>query len=267
MRASKVKNLALIILALLNVVLLCLVIPMRLEQHRQDQRTAKELERLFAQAEVQLPGELPESQPLHALEATLDTDAAQTAAQAILGGDAEAERESYFLSYRSEAGSCQIRRSHLQAELAGRTLSGSKKTAVRRLYEQMGLSGSVVAEQENGVTVRQSILGVDVFSAQLSFTFDGEQLTAVRGTFCPVEGTLTALGKETGIGCADALVAFLNARGETGWVGARVISAKQGYVLADSASAAKLRLNPVWRLETDTGVYYVNALTGEVFQD
>lgn len=267
MGTAKVKNLALIILALLNCALLVLVIPMQLQERRQNQRTAQELEALYQSAEVALPERLPEGRNLHALEATLDAEAAAAAAGAILGGSVTSESESYLLQYRSENGQCVIRRTQLEAELNGRSVSGSGVKAVERLLEEMKLTGRV-AEEENGtIAAYQSVLGTEIFSSRLAFTFADGCLTGVSGTFCPVETTLIALGKECCIPCTDALVAFLNARGDTGWVGERILSAEQGYLLADTASAAKLRFTPAWRLETDTGTYFVNGLTGEVFQD
>ena len=265
MGAAKVKNLALIILVLLNCALLILVIPMRLQERSQNQRTLQALNNLYQNAEVQLPDTLPEGQNLHALEATLDAEAANTAATAILGGNVVSEAESFLLQFSSENGQCIIRRTQLDATLNGRNISGTNEKAVKRLLEEMKISGQT-AEEDGVIVAYQSILGMRIFSARLSFTFEDGLLTGVSGAFCPVELTLTAVGKETCIPCTDALVAFLNARGETGWVGARILSVEQGYLLADTASATILRFTPAWRLETDTGAFYVSGLTGEVFQ-
>ena len=267
MGAAKVKNLALIILALLNCALLVLVIPMQMQERRQSWRTTQELRALYESAEVQLPEKIPESRNLHALEATLDPEAAAAAAGAVLGGSVTASSESYLLQYHSPYGTCVIRRTQMEADLEGRNVSGSGVKAVERLLEEMKLSGRAVEEGSGTVAAYQSILGTEIFSSRLIFSFEDGRLTGVSGTFCPVEATLVALGKEFCIPCTDALVAFLNARGETGWVGEVILSAEQGYLLADTASAAKLRFTPAWRLETDTGTYYVNGLTGEVFQD
>ena len=270
MRTSKLKNLVLLILILCNAALLVLVVPTQLSQKRQAQRTAQELRSLFAGYDIRLPaGDLPETLTLYPLEATLDPEAALRAARAILGAEPEAVTEtgSYAMLYAASSGTCALRRERLEATLEDRSLSGSGERAVARLLEDMGLSAHVISSEEGAYTARQSLLGAPVFSADLTFTLWGSRLEAVSGSFCAVEDTLTALSRESCISCSDALVAFLAARDSTGWVGASIARMEQGYLLADSASASKLRLNPVWRLETDTGVYYVNGLTREVFQE
>ena len=59
-------------------------------------------------------------------------------------------------------------------------------------------------------------------------------------------------------------MAFLDARYDLGWVGSAIESVVQGYARSETAAAAAVHLTPVWRLETDTGVFQVNGLTREV---
>ena len=43
-----------------------------------------------------------------------------------------------------------------------------------------------------------------------------------------------------------------------------MLQEQQGYIRSETAAAATVRLTPVWRLETDTGLYQINGMTGEV---
>ena len=61
---------------------------------------------------------------------------------------------------------------------------------------------------------------------------------------------------------AQALVRFLDYRNAAGVVCSRVAGVRCVYQL-QSASAP--RLLPVWEIETDTYVYYVDCETGEVY--
>ena len=61
-----------------------------------------------------------------------------------------------------------------------------------------------------------------------------------------------------------ALMAFLDARFELGWLGSAVLGMEQGYLQSDTASAAMVHLTPVWRLRTDTGDFWIDGMTGVV---
>jgi len=273
MPASKLKNLVILILLLCNVFLLILVVPGRLAAQQQRDALREELGALYAGYGLTLPeGKLPEGRDLYLLEAQYDAEAALTAAQALLGEQvlSESASGSYQSTYTSALGKCTIRRDSLSAALAlGDVVSGSLRTATRKTLNQMNFAidtlGSVVSEGAvNTVTARQSIAGAAVFSCELTFTYRGGVLQSVSGGYCPAAETLTAIGSQTSISCADALVAFLNSMEQTGWVGSAITAIDQGYLLAESAGASTVQLIPVWRLDTDTGTFYVHGITREV---
>ena len=273
MPVSKLKNLVILILLLCNVFLLILVVPGRLAAQQQRDALREELGALYAGYGLSLPeGALPEGQALHLLEAQYDTDVALTAARALLGEQvlAESDSGSYQTTYTSTLGKCTIRRDSLTASLTGgASVNGSLRTATRKTLGRMGFAidtlGSPVSDgTTNTVTARQSIAGATVFSCELTFTYQGGVLQSVSGGYCPAAKTLTAIGTETSISCADALVAFLNSMEQTGWVGSAVTAIEQGYLLAESAGASTVQLIPVWRLSTDTGVFFVHGITREV---
>lgn len=54
-------------------------------------------------------------------------------------------------------------------------------------------------------------------------------------------------------------------RDALGWVGSQITGIQQGYLHSETATSA-LRFTPVWRVETDTAVFYVNGITREVRQ-
>ena len=273
MPASKLKNLVIWILLLCNIFLLILVLPARLQAKQQRSALRAELAELYAGYGLSLPeGDLPQSQNLYLLEAQYDSDAALTAARALLGEEvlAESDSGSYQTVYTSSGGKCTVRRDSLSATLKnGSAVSGNLRNAARETLSRMDFAidtlGAVVSDgAKSTVTARQSIAGASVFSCELTLTYQNGTLLSVSGGFCPTGKTLTAIGTETSISCADALVAFLNAMEQTGWVGSAITEIEQGYLLAESASASTVRLIPVWRLSTDTGVFFVHGITREV---
>ena len=114
------------------------------------------------------------------------------------------------------------------------------------------------------LTATQTVLGVPVFSQGLTLTYANDRLVQLEGVFYTGAGTLTRISDQPCISAADALVAFLSARVDLGWVGSAVTGMTQGYVRSETAAAAAVHLTPVWRLETDTGSFDVNGITGEV---
>lgn len=270
---SKIKNMVLLILSLCCLCLLALVIPTRLQERQQLARTDAQLRALYAAEGLTLPeAALPKSLPLELLDAQLDAEAARAVAQALLGSELMTEEDTggFQLSYSAPSGSCTIRRGALEAELSGGdAVSGSLRRSAMKTMRRMGLSAAEASEPAvtdggSEVTVHQSLLDVPVFSAELRFLYSGGVLRRVSGVCCPIAETLTAASGSVCISCTDALTVFLGAREQTGWVGSAVTGIQQGYLLADTASASTFRLVPVWRLETDTGIFFVNGITREV---
>lgn len=271
---SKVKNLLILILALVNILLLCLVLPLRHERMEQKALEMQRLEDLFSRSGVALAvGALPEGRNLYTLEFSPDPEAVLPAANALLGSAvlAQADSTPYLSLYSSTSGHVEISRGgKLEARFIGRKSAGNVPEEVRSLMEGMGLETASVSEpvrQSAGVytvTAIQKLLDVPVFSSALVFTYRSGALTRLEGTayydttgICRTDDTACA-------SCADALAAFLGSRNALGWVGAEVKEVCQGYFHVETASAAVVRLVPGWRVSTDTGGFWVNGITREV---
>ena len=113
--------------------------------------------------------------------------------------------------------------------------------------------------------VEQALLGMPVFGGTLTFTYQDGALRAADGVFYPESGVITRVSEEACISCADALTQILASRDALGWVGSQITGMQQGYLHSETATSA-LRFTPVWRVETDTTVFYVNGITREVRQ-
>ena len=274
MPASKVKNIILLILALVNVLLLCLVTPLARERRVEAEETAAQLEALFGRYDIRLDaGTLPDTRTLYTLEFSPGDDAGVSAMQALLGDMVLAEDDStrYLRTYSSALGTCSISRSgELSARLEQSQQVGDLEKAARDQMKEMGVEAVQVelpVRRSAGVytvTVYQKLQDVPVFSAALQFTFQNSELARLEGTvYFDVTG-LSRTDDTACISCADALVAFLGSRDELGWVGASVTDAAQGYLRSGTASAAVVRLTPGWKIHTDTGAFWVNGITREV---
>lgn len=276
MAMSKLKNIILAILIAANLLLLALVIPARREARASEQAIFDSLQQLFAEYGVTLDTALPTDEaPLAPLVLEADETAQATAARALLGEDAapDAGAGSYRALYRAASGSCQfVHGGSFSAELSpGRGMSGELPRAAEKLLAAMGFAcdGALSAVRQSAgvytLTATQCALDAPVFSARLTLSCANGALTALSGTFLTGTPTVDAdADTDGGLACADALIAFLHSRDSLGWVGSRVISVRQGYVQTETASATTVRLSPVWRVETDTGAFYVDGATGAV---
>lgn len=274
MPVSKLKNLAILILLLANLALLSLVVPTRLARSQQSQLLRQELQALCSQQQVELSdGAIADTVTLYTLELGEDSQADLQAATALLGAQVLVQDDStrYFSTYRSSLGTCAIGRSgSFQAQLTGQSSCDDLQSHAEATLAAMGFAidrhGNPMLRSDGSTTISaiQSVLGVPVFTQGLTLTYENQCLTAVDGVFFTGAGTVTRVDTQACMSAADALVQFLSARYELGWVGSTVISMEQGYRQADTASAAVVHLTPVWHLQTYTGSFYIDGISGSV---
>ncbi len=274
MPVSKLKNLAILILVLANLALALLVVPNRLTVRQEADARNESLCSLYAQQEISLsPDIIPDTVSLYVLELKDDGSSSLQAAKALLGEKVWLHDTStrYLNDYRSEMGNCSISQSgEFSAQLVPQNPQRDLREASRKLLKEMGFSGGTLPEPqptEDGaytVSATQQVLGMPVFAGDLVLTWTDGCLTGMHGTFFPGANSLTRVSDSSCMSAADALVKFLSNRYELGWVGSAVTGLQQGYIRSETAAAATVRLTPVWRLETDTGLYQINGMTGDI---
>ncbi len=271
MSASRMKNLILLILALCALGLLAVVVPDRLTQNRQQRQMLAELKTLYASFDLtlDLPA-LPRSPQLYSVE--LPNPDALSAARALLGQDASSagDEDRYEAEYTAAHGTLRVTRSgSFQAQLTGGRPVGSIDSAAARLLRTLGYQVQTLApavRTDDGAEVvraTQKLLGVPVFEDSLDVIYRDGVLSALDGVFYTGSDSATRVSQTPGISCADALTQFLASRDALGWVGSRVSDVTQGYLPTETASAS-VWFVPTWRIETDTGSFYVSGVTREV---
>lgn len=273
MPVPKLKTLAIWILLLANGILAMIVFPGRMAVRQEADALRQTLCRLYTQEEIELkPENIPDTVDLYVLELKEDAQSDVQAAKALLGEQLLAQDDStrYISGYRSARGQCNISRSgEFTASLEDSRFVRNPHRATQKLLKEMGFESLPLPEaQATGkvctLTATQTVLGMPVFSDGLTFTFVEGRLTELEGVFFTGTDTLRRVSEQAGISAADALVAFLDARDALGWVGSSVTAMEQGYIRSETATAAVVRLTPAWQVETDTGVFRIHGLTGEV---
>lgn len=258
------KNIMIIILALVNLFLLGALAIRQSSSYSARERTEEQLVALFAADGMTLDaGQISHKTPPQALTLARDTEQERSAAVFLLGDaglrltqDGGADR------YSTQRGTVQFR-SNGGFDAAG-TLSGEdgqetcREFCRRFSYEEPEFqldnagSGTVTAHYQAGK--------LPVYNCSVTFTLDGGQLLAVSGTLLS-QGDSAAAGEDrTPLSAAAALMAFQQLRRES----YAVVSAITGVTLCYELQSAIDTLVPAWCVATDTGKYYVNCLTGVV---
>ena len=274
MPASKLKTIVIIILTLVVILLLSLMAPLRLQSQEQKRQIGQRLETLFASYGLELDAErIPDSRSLYLLELDADDVSDLTAITALLGSEVLQQDDStrYLSSYQSALGSCQTSRTgSFTAQLNQGPSGNNLPELTKKILTQMGIAVSSVSEPVRlsagvyEVKAVQQLLSVPNFTSDVRFQFENNTLVEISGTLFLGTQSVMRVGDEVCISATDALVRLLSSRNALGWVGKSVLSIQQGYIRSETASAASVRFTPVWLVETDTGYFEINAMTGDV---
>lgn len=264
METFRLKNIAIVILLLLNACLLLMVGHQRLQSLGSERRAAEQLQALYRSSQLTLSGRIDLSQqPLGPLTLSRSADTEQSIAAALLGGSVAASSQGGGIyGYESGQRTIQFR--------AGGSFYGSNLDIpvedIPKFAEDFcakfgytepelqltGNSGSAAAGQLAG--------GVPVSNCGVELYFEDGRLISVTGAHISLQDASVDPGDR--MTCITALVKFLDYRSATGVVCSEVTDVRCVYQL-QSVSVPKLL--PVWEIETDTNTYCVDCLTGEVY--
>ncbi len=263
MKPSRLKNIVIVILALVNVFLLALLAGRRIQERAARSRAVTQLVALYAADGVTLPAELIPKETPHtaAAEPARSPETEASFAAALLGACEQEDVGGGIYRYRGDAGTCLIRASGaVEAELA--LPIEDPEAFFEGLFGAYGYAAlsSDVQDGSGTVTAVRMLPDGMIFNAQLALRFTGGSLVSVSGSFVPPVDPLDGSG---GLDAVTALVRFLDYSRGSGEVCTAVSGIRSGYLLQNTASASQ-RLIPAWCIETDVNEYYVNILTGEV---
>lgn len=263
METCRLKNIAILILLLLNAFLLLLLGHQYFQAQRGARNAAEQLEELYAASQLALDSGIDlQQQPLTPLVLARRSETEQAIASYLLGDSAvSASQGGGLYSYSTQYGSIQFR--------AGGSFDGSHLTLAvdditefsRQFCRQFGYEDVQLQLQNRSGTVTgvQQMAGVPIAGCGVTLRFDAGVLTAVSGAHVSLED---AAGEPGGrMSCITALVRFLDYRSVSGIVCSEVTDVQCIYELQSGAS---LRLLPMWRVETDTYAYFVNCASGAV---
>lgn len=264
METYRLKNIAILILLLLNAFLLLLLGYQYLQSKQTASDTVEQMHTLFSDSQLTLSDSIDLLEPvLSPMLLSRSTSAETAIADTLLGGDTEsASQGGGIYSYTSEAGSIQFRsggsfdgtRLSLPVEdISDFVLSFCDNFGYQDIHMQItGRSGTASATQY--------VAGVPILGCGVTLVFRNGQLVSVSGFHVSIENAV--LDTDEQLTCASALVRFLDYRSSAGIICSEVTGVGCLYSLQSTSST--LRLAPVWQVETDTYTYLVDASSGEI---
>ena len=267
MKASRLKNIVIVILLLVNLFLLFPLIYRHMQERSAYERSVSELTELFESNHITVsPSVLPQQFPAAVPELIRDTDQEKAFATALLGPLFQRDVGGGILRYYNENGVCLVR-SNGAVDAQIYQIDGDPEQLCAAICSSFGyeIVRSDMHDRVGSIVLVRMIGGARICNATLTFTFRDEGSASVAGSL------LTAYSEKErtdGMDAVSALVRFLDYRNSPGatFVCTAITGLESGYLL-QSTTTEPLRLVPVWRVHTDVSNYYVNCLNGDVTRE
>lgn len=273
MEWSKIKTIILLMLVGVNVCLL-LLIGLRvgrgaLYEDETRQAVVQVLERGGIAFELE---QVPKDIDLPTLTITRDRDSEAQISQLLLGDVTQTGESEVRPSYSGPGGTAEF---SLNGSFTvtfdqdrwrcqpGQKLGEASLACLEQMDFQGTLEQSVVQGDTTTLTYFQTWENTPIFSCQVTLTWQGQTLAAMEGS--RLAGTAESSSTQSLLSTPTVLMRFLASVSEGGSVCSRIESMAPGYLTAGSGRS--VQLTPVWRILTDTGAYYVDALSGTVTPD
>ncbi len=273
MEWSKLKNLIILILALVNGFLLISVVSLQRQSRRYTQSALTQAEQILEQNGISIDQEIlnrAADSTVPFLTSSRDLQRESDLAHALLGEHTVSQNLSGGLyTYTSEQGSVFIRSSgEITVSLSDCFADTSDFTEhAVSLLSQLDLDCELIGESWQDpdlttLTFCQLINGVPLYNCQISLEYTGSQLTSLEGTLL-LSSSLSSGSSTSSLDLPTAVVRFSNGIASLGDVCSEVTEFRLGYSSSQSFSD-QTQLIPTWLISTDIADYYLEGLTGEL---
>lgn len=272
MEGTRIKNIVILILLLLNGFLLFLVGGRWMKDtHSHEAARSSAIEIVRADGIELADDTVPGEQELEHLQAVRDMARENELAAKLLGGTVRVEaRGGEVYRYQNENGWVQFHSTgEFMAELEPETFFVGEQTVAQHgeaLLEQLGFECEVLNDTtENGqgsVAFRQRHKGIPVLNCQAILTYEQGSLVSIAHAR-RVPGAVARGRGENSMSVATALMRLHNGLKELGDIYTRVDRIVPAYTMSVARSGTAL-LTPVWYVQTDTGSYQMDTQTGQI---
>lgn len=266
MEWRKLKNVVLIILIALNLMLAVLIGGPRLgSAYQQAQGRANAVAFLEGKGIHLANVTVPDPLELLPMVVERDMEAENRLAGQLLGEEVRRESQGGDVyRYTSPLGTVQFHSDGsfwARLEPTAFPIENDPEAALRVL-RKLDFEGTVTAQYDRQATFRQSREEAALFFTQATVVWDEAGITEIAGGR-RLYGTPQDDPTRAVVDQPTALIDFYNGLNRLGDVCSRVDLITPGYTATVSLNKLTM-LNPVWRVTTDTGVYQLDLVTGEL---
>ena len=273
MEWSKLKTVILLMLAGVNLLLLGLVGVRVTQGAFYEDETRQAVIQVLERGGISfLPEQIPEDITLPPLTLTRSRDDEADIARLFLGPTVQTGESDLRPSYTGTGGTAEFSMNGsftiaLTGENwicpPGQDIGQASRDCLEQMGFQAGEEELFTQGDTTWATYCQMWEGAPVFSCQVSLTWSGSVLTQVEGS--RLSGESAADSSSTMLSTPTVLMRFLAGVSQNGYICSQIRSMEDGYLA--SGSTRSVQLTPVWRISTDTGDYFVDAVTGTVTPD
>lgn len=269
MEVSKLKNIVIIVLVLLNLFLLALSGGRRAQDARsREQARTSALEVIRASGVTMDEAVVPMEMNRLPMVARRDLKEEELQAGKLLGGEVTVEiRGGEVYRYVGADGWLQV---HSTGQYSAQLTRGTPLAEQEQpedhaaaLLARMGMESSAVSSNvtdgQGEVILNQTLDGIPLLDCKISVRYED-------GCAVQISGNRRLLGhperaEGVPVGVATGLMRIYNGLNDMGDVYSTIRSIAPAYLL-NAEGGGSVRLIPVWQIETDTGTYRLDTLTG-----
>ncbi len=270
MDSIKVKNFIIIVLLIVDAILLSVFITDYVRENALEESAVEGAVALLGENGISVADDVDLSErQIEALSVSRDTEKEYKMADSLLNNVSTTDPGGNIMLYFGSVGEARFSGTgSVEVNLrAGAYSTTDPVASARRFASGLGMdtlrepvSNSVDPETMDGTLVLGcTINGVRVVNCNLSFTYGSGTLMAVYGT--RVLDTVTQGSGRSTVDVPTVLMRFLELVLDGGHICSSLNELELGYNMRSNASGEG-ELIPVWRIATDTGEYYINAMTG-----
>lgn len=269
MEWSKLKNIIILILLLVNLFLLAMAGLQQRDSVQYEAQAVTDAIEVLERNGIRFSQEnVPGQMKLEPMTVQRNRDLESGLAQALLGECVLSDLGGGRHSYTSDIGSAEFRSNGHFSIAFERGLTivegpGAEAAHALSVAAKIGLSG-VIADQREAddgvmtVTLYQTWQDTPIYSCRITMQYRQGALYSISGQRLMGDPQPDNSGEKP-ISVPTALIRLLNGVNDLGDICSEIIEMAPGYQMAEGT-----RLDPVWYVVTDTGAYQLNAITGEL---
>ena len=275
MEGSKIKNIVIIFLALINAFFLSVVILNHVRDMSEKKHMEQNLSTLYENSGLALEvSKMPENIAADTVRLEVDRSWEEAAARAVLGEVMLASKGESTRAYNGAGGIAVFSPSgdfEMRLVSAADDYSGSEKEIAELILKEIGIrngDGEIKIEDEKSESGRGSLAleydGTPILNCCVEFEFQSKKPVYVNGTKIPQKLISTETAESISAITALTRALTYNLNGAVSFSEVRNIAGGYYY---QSSSADQCTLTPAWKIYTDAGSFIIDAITGKIAEN